>query len=326
MRGSTVGIVFPSAAMSVRARHRLDRAVAFLRGLEFEVKLGSRIEEDKRPASATIQARVYDLHEMFVDPSVRCILTGIGGNTSNQLLRHLDFPLIRANPTVFMGYSDITVLHYAFATQANLASFYGPCAATQFGEFPRIFPYTEEWFISQINPTGEARSLVPSDMWTDEFLDWFQRLDETRARRMVKNPGWHWLRRGDAEGWVLAGCLGSLNRLAGTHYWIEPAGSVLFLDILGTGGGDVLSRADADLTDLDNLGVFDDIVGLAVGRLSGFGVKAAQRVIQRIGELTSRQGYPVVVGIDLGHTDPMATLRYGQEVRISQSGAITLMA
>ena len=73
------------------------------------------------------------------------MLAGIGGNHSNQLLPLLDFDLIRAHPKVFQGYSDMTVLHWAIASRAGLATFYGPALVPELGEFPRVLPDTDRY-------------------------------------------------------------------------------------------------------------------------------------------------------------------------------------
>src|SRR5215208_834822 len=72
------------------------------------------------------ERRVADLHAMFHDPEIRAILTTVGGDHSCQLLPHLDFELIRRNPKIFMGYSDITVLNLAIAARTDLVTFNGP--------------------------------------------------------------------------------------------------------------------------------------------------------------------------------------------------------
>ena len=77
---------------------------------------------------------------------MKAIITTIGGDHSNQVLKYLDFEIIKNNPKIFMGYSDITVLHFAFAANANLRTYYGPCIIAELAEYPEILPYTLEYF------------------------------------------------------------------------------------------------------------------------------------------------------------------------------------
>jgi muramoyltetrapeptide carboxypeptidase LdcA involved in peptidoglycan recycling len=114
-------------------------------------------------------------------------------------LKYLDFQLIKKNPKIFVGYSDATVLHFAFYTQCNLVTLYGPAALTQFAENPRILSYTEEYFKKALMGTKPIGKIKPSLYWTDEILNWFKKDDLKRPRKMKKNKGWQWLKKGKAE-------------------------------------------------------------------------------------------------------------------------------
>ena len=107
--------------------------------------------------SAPAEARVEDLHAAFLDEDVAVVLASIGGNHSNQLLPLLDFDLIRAHPKVFQGYSDVTVLHWAIASRAGLATFYGPALVPELGEFPSCPIRT-----GTCAPCGSVRERSPS--------------------------------------------------------------------------------------------------------------------------------------------------------------------
>ena len=89
------------------------------------------------------QARADDLMEAFADPSIKAIISTIGGDDSIRLMPYLDLDVIRANPKVFMGYSDTTITHLA-CFKAGLVSFYGPAIMAGFGENGGLFPYMVE--------------------------------------------------------------------------------------------------------------------------------------------------------------------------------------
>lgn len=287
----------------------------------FRVKLGNCVIGDgKMYTSATTEKRVAELHRFFLDPDVRMIMTGIGGNHSNHVIGRLDYALIRKHPKIVIGYSDITVLHYALYVKAGLASFYGPCAATQFGEYPDLLDYTKRWFQyacveDNHKERFDTRSIPASRAWTDEFLDWFQQHDRTRPRRLVRNPGYRWLNKGKSSGGALPGCILSMNRLAGTPYWIDPRNKILFLDVLTIPGELSPEMVHSFLTDLGNIGVFDVIKGLVVGRAYGYSKEEKKALFRQINLLTKKK-YPIVTEFDIGHTDPMVTIRYGQRVRL----------
>lgn len=320
--GDTIGIVCPSAGIHPKAIHRIIKAKSCLEQMGYKVKLGNSIISDGESyVSGTVEERVADIHDMFCDNRVRMILTGIGGNHSNHLLRSLDFDLIRKNPKIVIGYSDITVLHYAIFTQSGLATYYGPCAATQFGEHPTILPYTEKWFKEACVDTAyspDSKLIKASDAWTDEFQDWFKKLDLLRPRKMLENKGYHWINEGSAKGEALPACIMSMNRLAGTPYWIDPTNKILILDLLISQGELDEPMVDSFLTDLKNIGVFDVIKGLIIGRPYGYSNDAKKRLYKYIEILTGNK-YPIVSEFDIGHTDPMVTVRYGQKIKLDST-------
>ncbi|MFA5195839.1 MAG: S66 peptidase family protein [Bacteroidales bacterium] len=325
--GDTIGIVCPSAGLSPLAKHRFEQSKIMLERMGYKVLFGKHIINNEGYTSGSIEDRVSDLHKMFANTDVKMILTGTGGNHTNHILKYLDYKLIRKNPKIVIGSSDITVLHYALYAQAGLASFYGPCAAGQFGEYPEILKYTKDWFerLCVSDKVIYPINIEPSTEWTDEFLDWFQQLDRTRPRKTIKNPGYRWLQKGVAQGKALSGCILSMNRLAGTKYWIDPAGKILFLDILLSTGELDEALLDSFLTDLGNMGVFEKIVGLVIGRMYGCSDEAKEKIYKQIQFLTQKK-YPIVTEFDIGHTDPTVTIRYDQLVELDgDSGVVKLL-
>lgn len=316
--GDTIGLVSPSAGVDPRVRHRILQAVATLESMGYKMKIGAHALEKQGYVSGSIADRLRDLHASFADPEVRLIMCTIGGNNSNQLIKFVDYDLIRRNPKIFIGYSDITVLHYALASQAGLATYYGPCAMTQFGEYPRILEYTLRHLDLALGSesAGKPYRVEPSDTWTNEFLDWFAQADRLRPRRLESNLGHEWLRAGAAEGPALGGAILSINHLAGTRYWLDPTGTIFFLDILKTHEELNEAAIDALLTDMDHLGVFDVIAGLVVGRLADCTAEETGRIRDRLMTLAGNKKYPILWNANIGHTDPIITVRYGRRIRL----------
>lgn len=326
-QGDTIGIVCPSAGLSPFAKHRFEQAKIMLEKMGYKVLFGKHIINNGGYTSGSIKNRIDDMHEMFANPDVKMILTGTGGNHTNHILKYLDYKLIRNNPKIVIGSSDITVLHYALYTQAGLVSFYGPCAAGQFGEYPEILKYTKDWFehLCVSGKTVFPIEIGASAEWTDEFLDWFQQLDKTRPRHVQKNHGYRWLQKGTVQGKALCGCILSINRLAGTKYWIDPTGKILFLDILLLSGELDEPLLDSFLTDLSNMGLFEKIIGLVIGRMHGCSNEVKERIFRQIEFLTQKK-YPIVTEFDIGHTDPTVTIRYDQLVELDgDSGVVRLL-
>lgn len=254
------------------------------------------------------EARVEDIHAAFADDSVAAVLCGIGGNHSNQLLPLLDYDLIAAHPKIFQGYSDVTVLHWALAKHARLRTYYGPALVSELGEFPKVFDYTDRWLKAAW--FGDELDFDAPSEWTDEFLDWEKKADLERPRAMSSADPWRTIREGVTEGPLFGGCLETICwHLKGSTAWPDLAGALLFLETSEEGPSP--AHVDAYLTDLEQLGVFDEVAGLVVGRPASYSRDDAETLWTVFEERTRPAGIPVLANLDIGHTDPMLTLPLG---------------
>ncbi len=308
--GDTVAVVSPAAGAVGAHPHRAERAQRYLEGLGLRVRFMPNARRSDGWASASARDRADDIHAAFADPAVRVILAGIGGNHSNQLVPLLDWDLVRANPKIFQGYSDISVLHWALARNAGLRTFYGPALIPELGEWPAPLQYTAAslqaaWF-------GAApSSLAPSRDWTEERIEWGgEDRDTPRARTLAASDGWHWLRGGGAAGWLFGGCLETICwHLKGSQSWLDLDGAVLFLETSEEAPSP--AHVDAYLTDLEQLGVLDRAAALLVGRPAGYTPDEVAAFETVLVTRTEAAGIPVVANLDCGHTDPMLTLPFG---------------
>ena len=216
--GDTVGIVSPSWGGAGRFPRRVEQGLHYLQSLGFKVKIGSHALNQLGIVSDTPQNRVDDIHRMFCDLEVKAIVAAIGGDHSCHLLPLLEFDLIQANPKIFMGFSDITVLNVAIWKVTGLVTFNGPALLTDFAEHPIMFEYTERYMVRALCETEPIGLVEPSTWWTEETLDWEQKGDLKRPRAQHGSAGWSWLRGGSGEGILVGGCLESLEHLRGT--WI----------------------------------------------------------------------------------------------------------
>ncbi len=313
-KGDTIGVVAPSSGFSAFVPHRLQNASEYLRNEGYKIKLFPTATSSKGHSSDTAKNRAKDINEAFNDDEIKAIICNIGGYTANKTLKYLDFSTIKDNPKIFCGYSDISVLHYALHTQSNLMTFYGPCIMTQFAEQPKPLPYTIDYFNKAVCSSKPVGKIKPSDKWTDEILDWMQRLDLERSRKMIKNNGYEWLRQGKAEGILMGGCLPSIMHLKGTKFWPNHKNAIMFLDIPESHDftkGEPVSEVDSLLTDLDLYGTLSQIKGLIVGRPTHYSAEEVTELKKILLENTVTYNIPILYGADIGHTDPILTLPLG---------------
>ena len=338
--GDTIAFVSPSARLNELLPTAMARSVKFFEDRGYPVKtIYSPIptSSSKSIFLQKVQHVANEIHEAFLDPQVTCIITTIGGTEANEILRHIDYEIIRNNPKIFVGYSDITHLLYAFFVKAGLRGFYGPCVQTEFAEFPEPDVFTTNHFFQVLLGKGSSgtegiagKQIPMSTSFTHLGLPFLSesREDSQDIREMVPTRQARFLRPGIATGPLLGGCLRKLVSLCGSPFLPSSLhkGAIFFFEV--SQGENLspmpLARVRSDLVDLINSGLWDDIVGLVVGRTSLYDEKMNKELESVIEELVDggpNGGYkwPVLFGVDIGHTSPMLTIPFGALARLDST-------
>ena len=288
-QGDTIGIVTPaSAPIDAKA---IDRSVKVLQRLGFKVKLGRHLRTKRGFLAGSDDERIGDLMRMFRDPEVRAILCVRGGYGTARLLPLLDYQMIRANPKIFVGYSDITSLHCAFLKKANLVTFHGPMLDSDFckKEMP---DFTLQSFLNTLTRPYAAGSICK---------DYDGRTISV-------------LRRGKASGRLLGGNISLLCTTLGTPYQPSFKEKILFLEDLD----EPPYRFDRMLTHLLNAGVLQQVAGVAVGMNRNCidpKAKKTKEYRQTVEDVLKERlvglKVPIVAGLPFGHVPFNATLPVG---------------
>ena len=204
--GDTVGLITPSTYVS--DPDQIATAERTIQYFGLKMKMGRNVRKQTGYVGGTIAERVADLHEMFSDPEVKAVFTIRGGYGSAQLLDNIDYDLIRRNPKIFIGYSDITAMHLAIHQKTGLVTFHGPVTLSKFTG------YTQEHFrkaLFDAKPIGPVTNPPSSDP-----------LRPAHTLRTVK-PG-------KARGRLIGGNLSLIASLMGTPYEIDTRGKILFIE------------------------------------------------------------------------------------------------
>lgn len=309
--GDHIRVIAPSRSLKLLSKETMDIANERLAKKGFTVSFGKHVSEADDFMSTTIEHRVEDLHEAFADSSVNGILTVIGGFNSNQLLQYIDWELIKNNPKVLCGYSDITALNNSIFAKTGVVTYSGPHYSS-FGQ-KLFFEYTQENF-ELMTMRSEEVTFHPSESWFDD--QWWADQDKREGQQ---NLGYNVLNEGVADGKVLGGNIGTFNLLQGTEFMPDLTNAVMFVE------DDEMTfpaEFDRDLQSLIHQPNFDKVRGLVIGRfqkVSKVSDEILTKIIQSKKEL---QNIPVIAGVDFGHTDPKVTLPIGGEVRITAKGSI----
>ncbi|RHW42258.1 LD-carboxypeptidase [Neobacillus notoginsengisoli] len=298
--GDEIRVIAPSRSMDLIKSDQVKLAISRLEGLGFNVTFGKNVHGHDEFFSSSIGNRIDDLHEAFSDSNVKGMLTVIGGYNSNQLLKYIDWDLIRRNPKVFCGYSDITALSLAIYRKTGLITYSGPHFST-FG-IKHGLDYTLSSFLEAV--TNDAPyEIEPSGVWSDDA--WY--LDQ-EDRNFIRQNGFTVIQEGQAEGTLIGGNLCTMNLLHGTEFMPSLKNSILFIE------DDLESHSltfERNLQSLLHQPGADGIKGVLIGRFqkdSQVTEDALKSIIHSKAEL---KGIPVIANVNFGHTQPLATIPVG---------------
>lgn len=278
-------------------------------------------------------ARADDLMEAFSDPSIKAIISNIGGNDSILTLPYTDLGIIKSNPKIFLGFSDSTITHLA-CYKAGITSFYGTSLLVGFAENGGMHDYQVQDINRTLFSSDPIGQIEPNNNgWTSERLEWeVPSLQDTR-RKLVKSTKWNWLQgQGKVNGRLYGGCVEVLEKLNGTDWLFSDddwKGKILFLET-----SEEMMIPEIFLQVIRRYaekGVFDKIAGLILGRPyhSRYVENYNKILLQVIGKETGNGNLPIITEMDFGHTCPTFTIPYGvlaeincekKEFKILESG------
>jgi muramoyltetrapeptide carboxypeptidase LdcA involved in peptidoglycan recycling len=304
--GDEVRIVSPSRSLALLSEETVEIANKRFAELGLKLSFGKHVKENDEFASSSIESRVNDLHEAFLDKNVKAIITVIGGFNCNQLLTYLDWDLIKNNPKIFCGYSDITALNNAIFAKTGLVSYSGPHYSS-FGQ-ELYFDYTLEYFKKCLFSDKDFE-IEPSSQWSDD--EWYK---DQKQRNLIKNNGFLIINEGKASGTILGANLCTFNLLQGTEYFPKFLDdTVLFLE---DDNESLPHTFDRDLQSLIHQPDFKNVKGIVIGRFQKASQMSDDLLIKIIKTKKELNNLPVIANVDFGHTDPKITFPIGGMVEI----------
>lgn len=289
--GDTIGVVAPAGAVY---RDRLTRGVQALEARGFRVELAEGILARKGYLAGSEQQRAKTIESFFERGDISAVFCARGGFGSIQLLPGIDPEVIRANPKIFVGFSDVTALLNWMSQSCGVVTFHGPMVAVEFA--------------------GELGGGVSGHFW--DAL--------TGKRRLWRIKGTGVLRCGDfpARGIVAGGCLSVLVTTLGTPYEIDTAGKIIFLE-------DVAERPyrlERMLTHLSMAGKLEDVAGVVTGSFNECETGAERDVEDVLADVFRNAPYPVVTGLPCGHATANTLLPIGIQAELDgRSGELRLV-
>lgn len=285
--GDTIGLIAPS---SPTKKENLEKAKDKLIEMGFKVKMGKSPYERYGYLSGSDEIRANDINEMFRDKEVDGILCTRGGYGTPRILDLLDYQVIKNNPKVFIGYSDITALHIAFTQKSNLVTFHGPMVTSDMiGNF--------------------------SDFSKDSL---FKAIMNTGAIGKISNPQGEEItiiNGGMAEGTIIGGNLSLIVDTIGTPYEIDVKGKILFIEETGEDP----YKIDRMINQLRLSGKLKEAEGIILGDFNkcDIGKHSESLTLEQIfNDHIKPLGKPTIYNIQSGHCQPIITLPFGVRARL----------
>ena len=278
----------------------VKRGVKNLQNMGFDVALGSTLFTKDYYTSDTALNRWKDFEKMIRDPSIKAIITAIGGENAHQILPFVDFKLIAKNPKIILGYSDPTVLLNSISKYCNMPAFYGP----------HVISFDPQW------------------AWYSEYtLNCFKTLLMKKHDSFIIPPSkdrecWN---EGVAKGCLVGGCLVDLMKLLATPWEPDWKDKILILESINQ----TPQNIDVCLTQLCQAGVFNKIKGLILGTFHNCITsknnkdKPLKKIFKDILQLSK---IPILKTVDFGHFSHICPFPLGAMCEVDATNTkITLL-
>ena len=303
-KGDTVGLIEPASASDEPFQLQLVEEAIVAMGLK--PKRAPHILDRYGYLAGRDKDRAADVNAMFADKDVKAIFAVRGGWGSARLLPYLDWDVIRANPKLLTGFSDITALHMAIAAKAGFTTLHGPNAGSAWGKaswdafYPIAFDAATPVLV---NPEGGEDRMV-----------------QRRWRTQTITPG-------KATGRLLGGNLTVLAALVGSAYLPDFTGAILFLEDVD----EAEYRIDRMLTQLGLAGVLKNLAGVVFGQCtsctgSSSGVYGGFTLNDVLRQHLGALGVPVYSGAWFGHIADQFTLAQGVMTEIdADAGTLRML-
>ena len=285
---ATIGILSPSSWMS---ESDLKKAVSVFENKGYNLVLGESIFLMDNTYAGTPEQRANDINGMFANPDIHIIICARGGYGANRVLPLLDYDLIKANPKIFMGYSDITALLISITQKTDLITFHGPMLTTfKNGMVDYNFNLKEKTLSGDKNIVIQPPTDLPMKV----------------------------LKSGNASGPLLGGNLCLLVNRLGSKDQLQTDGAILFLEDIG----EYFYAFDRMLVHAKEAGMFENIKGLIIGQLvdmkdqdTPFGKTTDEIVMDVCGNFD----IPIISNFPCGHGTYQTTMPISAHVELNAS-------
>ena len=284
-RGDTIGLVGISGAMH-EPETKFEKMMAAIDALGYKTIVADSCREEYGYLSGTDASRAKGLNAAFRDDRVDAVVCMRGGYGVARMLDLVDFDVIRANPKIVLGYSDITALHTAIHEKVGMVTIHGPMPCSQWMEFD---DFTRESMLRALTSTEPLGLLENPEGVTPQCVV----------------PG-------KCTGQLVGGNLTLIASACGTPYALNAKDKVLLLEDVG----EYIYRLDSMLTQLRQAGMFEQCAGVVLGGFTNCTEEYERYALHLediIRDIIVPAGKPVLANMSIGHMDTKITVPLGEQ-------------
>ena len=282
-KGDVIGVVAPSNPIIDENIEDLEQARKIIENAGFKVKYSKNLFSNTNGYSATSREKAEDINEMFRDKDVKMIWCAKGGQNSNSTFEYLDYELIKNNPKIICGYSDITSLTNIITAKTGLVTF-----------------------------SGTNFKTIATDETNYSYNEVMKRFVDGSLELGLEGEKYETLNEGVAEGQLIGGNLSLTRGLVSGKYSIDFTDKILFLEELGI--ETMPSLASNFLYYMKQNGIFDKIKGLWIGNYEHESGISLEKVILDV--LEGEYDFPIIKSNNFGHTETKTVIPIGTKAKI----------
>ena len=290
---STIGIISPSYWID---ENILKKTSKIFSDQNYKLVYGKSIYAKDGPFAGSPKIRADDIHSMFTDPSIDAIICARGGYGANKVIPLLDYELIKKNPKIFLGYSDITSYLISITQRSELVTFHGPMLSSYKDGF---VDYNFNQMINILSGKRDAQIIAPKTM----------------------EP--HILKAGNAVGPLLGGNLTLMINRLGTNDAYDTTNAILFLEDLN----EYYYSFERMLIHMQKAGMLDNISGLIIGELINIkdeDISFSKSTDEIVMDICGEMDFPIVTNFPCGHGSYQATLPISLPVELQAERTISI--
>ncbi|HKT14170.1 MAG TPA: LD-carboxypeptidase [Allosphingosinicella sp.] len=293
-RGDAVGLIAP--AMFSDDLVQVEEIKSTIAAMGLVPMVGRHVTARYGYLAGTDRQRAQDINAMYADDAVRAVFAVHGGWGSARIFPYLDWSLIRANPKLLIGSSDITALHLAFAARAGFPTIHGPNASNSWGEIS----WNSFWSLAFAGGTP---------LFDNPDADGLDPFAQERWRTTTIRPG-------KAAGRLVGGNLSVLASLVGTPWLPDFNDAILFLEDTG----EAEYRIDRMMTQLGLAGLLGKVAGIVFGQCTrcttGIADYSGFTIPQLLHQHLAPLGVPAFYGANIGHVANQLSMPVGVRAEI----------